>query len=219
MPLRFQSVRPIDQRNVRDRGLGYTGKAEVLFKWSVVCGGLDEEDDVTVRAEDAVNRGVPTPEAWPTALKCFDLRRLESRAFETYSPPANLRELHDLRCACLGAAKPVAINDDGRVAPRSCVALANEIGARTNYVLVAYEGGNVWLCHPGMFTGDVPDANAPIFHEGCLVRKNVRTDAWGEERRVKRTRIAMHPKAQQVLNQAIEHSDHFAYLVAWAAWC
>ena len=112
--------------------------------------------DVTVRVDNAVNREVPAPEAWPTALKCFDLRRLACRAFATYSPPANLRELHDLRVACLGAAKPVQIHDDGRLAPGSCVALANEIGTRTNYVLVAHEGGDVWLCHPGMFTGDVP---------------------------------------------------------------
>ena len=99
MLLRYRSVRHIDQRAVRDRGLGYPGKANVIFRWRFVCGGLDEEDDVTVRVDNAVDKGVPAPEAWPTALKCFDLRRLESRAFATYSPPANLRELHDLRCA------------------------------------------------------------------------------------------------------------------------
>ncbi len=70
-----------------------------------------------------------------------------------------------------------------------------------------------------MFIGEVPDVDAPIFHEGCLVRKNVRAEAWGEERRTKRTRIVKHPKAQQLLHQAGEHNDHFAYLVAWAAWC
>ena len=190
----------------------------MVFRWSFACGEVNEREDVIVRVDHAVDQGVPAPDAWLTALRCFDLRRLESIAFATYSQPGNPPELRDLRCACLGAAKPVQINNDGQFKPGACIALANEIGVRTNYVLVAHESGDLWLCHPGTFNGEVPDAHAPIFHEDSLVRKNVRTDMWEEERRVKRTRIVKHPKAQQLLHQATEYSDHFAYLVAWAAW-
>ncbi len=197
----------------------YSWKNEAVFRWSFTCGDVDEREDVIVRVDHAVDRGVPAPEAWQTALRCFDLRRLEFAAFANYSPPENLRELRDLRCTCLGAAKPVTSSNDGQLAPGACVALANEIGARTNYVLVAHEAGDLWLCHPGMFNGELVDVDAPIFHEDYLVRKNLRTEVWEDRRQAKRTRIAKHPKAQQLLQQTVEHGDHFAYLVAWAAWC
>ena len=111
------SVRYIDERAERDRDQPFPAKSEVVFRWSFACGDVNEREDVIVRVDHAVDQGVPAPDAWLTALRCFDLRRLESIAFATYSQPENLTELRDLRCACLGAAKPVQINNDGQFKP------------------------------------------------------------------------------------------------------
>ena len=122
-----------------------------------------------------------------------------------------------MRCECLGAAKPVQISDGGHHVPGACVALTNEIGARTNYILVAHGRDGIWLCHPGMFQGDVPDVETLIFHEDGLVRKNIHTEAWDGARPVKRAKP--HAKFAQLRKQVEEHNASFGYLVSWAAWC
>ena len=130
-----------------------------------------------MRVDHAVARGVPLPSAWPTALRCFDLHQFATHALANYDPPTTVEDLHDLRCRCLGACKPIETRRcDGILASGACVALRNEIGARVNYLLVAQEEGDNWFCHPGMFRGDLPIADE-FFHESRLVRKNIHLEA------------------------------------------
>ena len=174
----LSAIRHVDQRNEANRGRPYIGRPDVLFRWLFRWKNYNEHVDVTVRVDMAVDQSVPLPTGWQTALQCLDLRRLAADAFATFEPPLNAKELEKLRCECLGAAKPVQISDGGHHVPGACVALTNEIGARTNYILVAHERDGIWLCHPGMFQGDVPDSETLIFHEDGLVRKNIHTEAW-----------------------------------------
>ena len=60
----------------------------MVFRWSFACGEVNEREDVIVRVDNAVDKGVPAPDAWLTALRCFNLRRLESIACLLYTSDA-----------------------------------------------------------------------------------------------------------------------------------
>ena len=69
--------------HARDRHLGPPGvltRTSILtFRWAIAMEDKIHESEVSVRADNASERGVPIPAAWQNAMRCRDL---SSRAEE-----------------------------------------------------------------------------------------------------------------------------------------
>ena len=64
--------------HAHDRYVGADGAAShwhsnLTLRWMIVIDGDSRESKVSVRADNASERGVPLPPAWHNALRCMDL--------------------------------------------------------------------------------------------------------------------------------------------------
>ena len=159
---------------------------------------------MTARCNNALERGVPLPEAWPTALRSLSLGTIAKNS------AAKIREsepgLADVDCHVLGY--PMPSDALGRL-EAFCVG-----GDRVMCFLCAHVTNGDWLVHPGTYTdsGELDEANP--FAEKDLILKNLVADAWDQKTR---TRLRTSP-AVNVLRGLVEASDYkWHLLLAMAA--
>ena len=98
---------------------------ELKFRWSFLGAGYDETEETTGRCNNVLERGVPIPDAWSTALRCLSLDEVATASTD------KIREkesgLKYVECCVLWRAKGPTDSDVGKL-----VALSSN-GARVSY--------------------------------------------------------------------------------------
>ena len=98
---------------------------ELKFRWSFRGSGFDETEETTGRCNHVLERGVPIPDAWSTALRCLSLDEVATASTD------KIREkepgLKYVECCVLGRAKVPTDSDVGKL-----LALSSD-GARVSY--------------------------------------------------------------------------------------
>ena len=169
--------------------------ADVTFRWRFQGAGYDAVCDVTARCHHALERGVPLPDAWPTALRSLSLDTIAEKSAEKIreSEPG----LADVECRVLGHPVP----SDAALGRLEAFCVG---GDRVMYFLCAPVSNGDWLVHPGTYkdSGELDEANP--FDEKDLILKNLVADAWDQKTR---TRLRTSP-AVNVLRGLVEASDY-----------
>ena len=141
--------------------------APVKFRWRIQHGVYDAAAEVEVLCHNVVNKGVPLPEHWHTAMQFLALSDIATSSARKVCDA----RFTDVRCVLLGQAA-AKFGSRGRVG--QSIAL-NVGGERTVFLLCCHVENNDWLCHRGSFADGALAANP--FHEHDLVCKNIVKDA------------------------------------------
>ena len=142
-------------------------KSDLLsFRWYVESSGYNDTYEVTARCNHVVERGIPFPDRWRTALKCLKLHD------QVRECTGNVMEFgaSNVKCELLGQAK---IQCDDRIG--KTVALNNN-GSRVVYLLCGHVENDEWMLHNGSYIDNELDSNP--FQEKDLICKNIVADAW-----------------------------------------
>ena len=126
-----------------DAGGALRKATELKFRWSFRGSGDDETEKRTGRWNNVLERGVPIPDAWGTALRCLSLDEVATTSTD------KIREkepgLKYVECCVLGRAKAPTDSDVGKL-----VALSSN-GARVSYFKCARISVDTWLAHAGTY--------------------------------------------------------------------
>ena len=189
-----------DETNTKADGSLRRG-ANLTFRWRLkTTTGHEEDAIVTARTNHIMERTVPLPPHWRTAMQCINLERLCAASAGKVNDP----EISNVRCAVLGQAKePQPPSADGAGEGKTVALQAD--GARVVFILCAHVLDRVWLCHRGTFV-DGTLADNP-FQEHDLVRKDIVAEAW-DTSLTKRLRSA---GSMNILRALVQDQDY--------AWC
>ena len=115
--------------------------APLTFRWCVKCAGYEEHFDVTARCSNVVQRGVPLPAHWWTAMQCLNLGRRAEASMDNVRDPS----ISDVRCSVLGQAKELqSPTSESEAVAGKTVALQMD-GARAVFYLCAHVQDGLWL--------------------------------------------------------------------------
>ena len=116
---------------------------DLLFHWAITIDGEIHEFDVSVRADNASERGVPFPTHWHNAVRCGDLN---SRAAEAGRALEAVEDVSDIKCSLIGVPKPSCGLSGDVTSLGAILALCTPASGFMHFVLVARIEGNLWFC-------------------------------------------------------------------------
>lgn len=202
--------------HARDRYVGSAGAAlhwqsSLAFRWEITIDDESHEREVSVRADNASERGVPLPAAWQNAMRCSDL---SSRAEAACLALESVDGVSEVTCSLIGVPKPCCTPSGDEPCPGTILALHARSSGRLNFVLVAHIHGSRWFCHAGSF--EVSEPGAPArgrLDEAALVVKDIAADICGER---PAKRIRQHARHAQLRELIGGSPDAWRTLVALA---
>ena len=144
-----------------------TRRCTLVYEWRVCAAGVDENTLVTVRYDNASDRGVPFPANWQTALKCQQLTSFSKSAAEE----ARAEIGRDVDCKVVGIVKETSSASSDEIVPGNILAL--ETGAaRIPHILCAPVSGSTWLCHRGTFDEGTLDKDNPLNEKDLVIQSS-----------------------------------------------
>ena len=172
----------------------------LTFRWRVKCAGYAETYEVAARCNHVVERGVPFPEHWRTAMQCLSLDELAQASAEKVCDPG----LSNVHCVFLGQARLLRppCSESGVPETGKTVALQSG-GERVVYLLVANVRDALWFCHKGSLINGALAENP--FHEEDLAIKDIVAEAW-DTSTTKRLRSSSQMNTLRALAQSCAHS-------------
>ena len=138
------------------------------FRWRIQHGVYDAAAEVEVLCHNIVNKGVPLPEHWHTAMQCLAVSDIANSSARKVCDA----RFTDVCCVLLGQA---AAKFGSHEKVGQSIALTVN-GERIVFLLCAHVENNDWLCHRGSFVEGALAASP--FHEHDLVCKDIVKDAW-----------------------------------------
>ena len=141
--------------------------SEVAFRWECVGYGYKAVFVHKMRAQNAIDRDVPFPKPWKTAIKFVaEVAKMRQAAI---SHAVKVAGNSVVDCELLGTPRPADVLDElcgkesGTGAP-----LRSSTAAREDFLLAAHVSQDVWLCHPGTLAEDGPCDTDPFGIQGLV---------------------------------------------------
>ena len=201
-------------RYVAARGAALTSRPDLIFRWVIAMEDDIHECEVSVRADNASERGVPFPDVWRNAMRCTDLG---SRAAEAGRALEAVEGVSDITCSLIGVPKPCCGLSEDETSSGAIVALCAPSSGFMHFALVAHIEGNQWLCHAGSFEVGEPDVPPRgRLDQADLVVKDIVRESYGEGSQAKRRRIKPHIRASKLRELIDSSPKDWCTLVALA---
>ena len=142
------------------------------FKWCVGTAFGEWQFEVSVRCDNAVQRGVPRPKAWPHMVRCAiaDAVARDASASTSFGTCVS-----DIDCTFLGGPVRANLRAGDNVGAGSVVSLKSDCTpGRRWYLIVAHVVGDLWLCADGSIGGGEELTLDRLFADDALQLKKPR---------------------------------------------
>ena len=183
-------------RFVRGSGPTMTLRTILTFNWVIDANGDIRESAISVRADNAVERGVPLPENWHNPLRAMALLYWAQEAGHTLASESG-DGVSELSCSLAGIPKPCRVCSDSELNPGTIFPLRTRSSGWVNFLLCAHVDGNKWYCHAGASeASETGHLTHGCLDEAGLVLKDIVEEGCGDERPAKR--IKPHARPSQL---------------------